>query len=172
MIGATHYDGVGGMGGIDSIAEDPDTLTPVVKLYLNGVSSLGLQDALNEALFNKQVLLYRAWLNNGTLVNTPEQWFDGRIGEVTLHRGDEERGNYFEVNVQTRMDRGRQVVYYTKEDLALTYSGDTFFNYLHKIPGQAALWGQKPTYFDNSRYPTGNYAYGPLPGPFNRVLQP
>ena len=86
---------------------------------------------------------------NGTLVNTPEKWFDGKIGQVTLKRNDPERGTYFELMVQTRMDRKRSQKYYTKEDLAKTYSGDTFFNYLHLIQGQNALWGNKATYFNN-----------------------
>ena len=166
MVGATHYDGLGNLAGIDSISEDPETYTPTVKMHLSMVQSASLSDALSESLFNKQVILKRAWLTNGTLVNTPEQWFDGRMGEVTLYRGDEERGSFIEVNVQTRMDRGKKPKYYTREDLALVYSGDTFFDYLYKIQGQAARWGQRITYFDTGKNPVSPYGYG-LPYGFN-----
>ena len=149
MVGSTHYDGIGMQGGIDKIEEDPSTLAPMVRAYFCVSNSVTMAEAMNETLFNKQVVFRRAWTLNGTLVNTPEQWFDGRIGQVTLKRNDQERGTYLELMVQTRMDRKRSQKYYTKEDLAKTYSGDTFFNYLHLIQGQNALWGNKATYFNN-----------------------
>lgn len=147
MVGATHYDGVGYLGGIDSITEDPDSFTPVVNCYLAAVESASLTEALNERLFNRQVVLKRAFINNGTLVNTPEQWFDGKIGEVNLVRDDPSRGTYIDVTLQTRMDQSRRIKYFTKEDHWQTYSGDTFFNFTHQIEGQVALWGQMMTLF-------------------------
>ena len=122
-------------------------MTPIVHLFLSAVSSASLTEALNEQLFNRQVVLKRAWLTNGTIVNTPEQWFDGKIGAVDLVRGNSERGTYLDIMLQTRMDRSRQIKYFTKEDLWQTYSGDTFFHYTPFIEGQVALWGQAKTYF-------------------------
>lgn len=147
MVGATHYDGIGQLGGIDSINEDPDSMTPIVHMYLAAVESVSLSDAMNEQLFNRQVVLKRAWLSNGTLVNTPEQWFDGKIGEVKLVKGNPERGDHLDISLQTRMDQSRRIKYFTKEDLWQTYSGDLFFNYCPFIEGQVARWGQKSTTF-------------------------
>lgn len=146
-VGATHYDGIGHLGGIDSITEDPDSFTPVVHCYLAAVESASLAEATNERLFNRQVVLRRAFISGNTVVNTPEQWFDGKIGEVNLVRDDPERGTHIDVTLQTRMDRSRKIKYFTKEDLSQTYSGDTFFNFTHQIEGQVALWGQMVTLF-------------------------
>lgn len=147
MVGSTHYDGIGMMGGIDRIGENPNNFTSPYKMWLSAVSSASLSEALQEKLFGKDVVLRRAWLRDGTIVNTPEEWHRGVMGEVTIYRGDEERGNYIEVGVQTKLDRQRRPTYYTKEDLSMTYSGDTFFDYLDQISTMKALWGQQPTRF-------------------------
>lgn len=149
MVGATHYDGIGAFGGVEQISESPNNMTSAIKMWLSAVNSAALNDAVTEQLFGKSVELYRAWLRDGTLVNTPEQWYRGMIGAVDVYRGDPDRGNYIEVSLQTKMDRRYRPTYYTKEDLALTYSGDTFFNYTHQIPQMTAMWGQRPTRFSN-----------------------
>jgi hypothetical protein len=155
MVGATHYDGIGTFGGIERVTESPNNFVAPVTIWLSAVDSAGLSEAVTEKLFGKPVVLYRAWMREGAMVNTPEEWYRGVMGEVNIHRGDPERGNYIEVGVQSKLDRGRRPTYYTKEDLALTYSGDTFFNYTDQIPGMKALWGQKPTRFSNYA-PIGN----------------
>ena len=147
MVGATHYDGVGHFGGIERVSENPNNFTAPVKMWLTAVDSANLSEALSERLFGKAVVIRRCWLNDRTVVNTPEEWYRGVMGEVRLVRGDSERGNYIEVGVQTKLDRQRKPTYYTKEDLAMTYSGDTFFNYTDQIQGTKALWGQRPTRF-------------------------
>lgn len=151
MVGATHYDGVGAFGRVERVSESGETFSPTLKLSLSAVDSTVLGEALTEKLFGKQVTLQRAWLRNGTLVDTPERWYRGRFGEVSIHRNDPERGNWIETTVHTMIDYARKPTYYTMEDHWMTYSGDTFFKYLHKIPGQKALWGDKRTGFDNQR---------------------
>lgn len=149
-VGATHYDGIGNFGGIDRIAE-ADGRPAGVKMWLSAVHSASLSEAITESLFNKSVSIYRAWMRDGAVVNTPQLWYKGVMGEVDIHRGDPERGNYIEVGLQTRLDRERSFSYYTKEDHWQVYSGDTFFAYLDQIEGQKALWGQRPTRFSGYR---------------------
>ena len=151
MVGATHYDGVGALGRVERVSESGETFSPQLKLTLTAVDSSNLSEALAENLYGKAVVLRRAWLRAGTLVDTPEPWYKGKFGETHVKRGDPERGNYIETTLHTPIDRAKRPTYYTLEDHWLTYSGDTFFKYLHKIPGQKALWGDRRTGFDNSR---------------------
>lgn len=151
MVGATHYDGVGDLGTVERVSESADTFAPQVKLTLSAVNSTALSEAISESLFGKPVVLYRGWLRDGTLVNTPERWYRGYFGDVAVHRQDPERGNYIESTLHSRLDRARGATYYTLEDHWMTYSGDTFFSYLDKIQGQKARWGDRPTGFDSSR---------------------
>ena len=147
MVGATHYNGIGNLGGVERVTESAETYTPSLKLWLSAVDSMQLSDAISESLFGKSVTLKRCWLRDGTIVNTPEISYIGKFGTVEVVRGDPERRTYIEATLNTKLDRKKNPSYYTKEDLSLTYSGDTFFNYLPQIMGQRALWGQKPTYF-------------------------
>lgn len=165
MVGATHYDGIGSLGRVERVSESGETFSPQLKLTLSAVNSAALGEALSESLYGKNVVLRRAWLRNGTLVDTPEPWYKGKFGEVQIKRGDPERGNYIETTLHTMIDRARKPTYYTLEDHWMTYSGDTFFKYLHKIPGQKALWGDRRTGFDNSRYTTagGHGVFGRFP---------
>lgn len=151
MVGATHYDGIGALGRVERFSESGEAFSPTLKLTLSAVESMSLNEAITEKLFGKQVVLYRGWLRNGTLVDTPEQAYRGYFGAVDIKRGDPERGNYIETTVHTKIDFARKPTYYTLEDHWMTYSGDTFFKYLHKIPGQKALWGDRRTGFDNQR---------------------
>lgn len=154
MVGATHYDGVGTLGRVEKVSESGETFSPTLKISLSAVDSASLNEAITEKLFGKSVVLRRAWLRNGTLVDTPEPWYRGRFGETFIHRGDPERGNYIESTLNTAIDYASKPTYYTLEDHWMTYSGDTFFKYLAKIPGQKARWGDRRTGFDNARIDT------------------
>jgi len=158
---SVHYDGVGTLGGVDRFSESGDGAMQPIKLWLSAVNSSALSEAITESLFGKSVVLKRAWVNNGTIVNTPEQWASGVMGAVNIYRGDAERGNYIEVTVQQTMDRRRRPRYYTAEDLALTYSGDTFFNFLDQIQDQKAMWGTRRTGFGNARWIKQPFNIGP-----------
>lgn len=150
MVGANTYSGIGDLGRIEPIKEDVTEFPRGLKVTFAAVTSSNLlAEALNEKLFNRSITLYRAWWDTTSLsiVNTPEISYKGRINEVNLNRGDPEQGDFLELTIATRLRRESAVSYYTKEDLALTYSGDTFFNYTAKIPNFKSLWGQKPVYF-------------------------
>lgn len=150
-VGANTYTGLGDFGNIEPIKEDLSEFPRALKVTLAAVTSSNLlAEALAENLFNRPITIYRAWWDTTSLsvVNTPEVSFKGRINEVVLKRGDAEQGDFLELTIATRLRRESAVSYYTKEDLALTYSGDTFFNYVDKIAGFKSLWGQKPVYFN------------------------
>lgn len=149
MVGANTYAGLGTFGGVEPVREDATEFPRNTKLWLSAVNSQVLSEGLSEQLFNRRVTLYRCWFDRAaqTIVNTAEMWYRGYISEVDLFRGDEQRGDYFEVTVDTLMRSERKASYYTTEDLAITASGDTFFTHLPKIPLFKTLWGQQAVFF-------------------------
>lgn len=147
-VGGSNYLGIGWLGGVEKVQESIEEFTPGVRLYLTAVESVPLMAAYSESLFGKSVTLRRCWLRDNAIVGTPEVWYIGQIGEVNVHRGDPERGNYIEINCETKLNRSSKSSYYTKDDMIVAgYSGDTFFNYLSQIATVKALWGQTQTFF-------------------------
>jgi hypothetical protein len=73
--------------------------------------------------------------------------FSGFINQVQLKLRDPTRGNYVELEIESRLRREPRSAWFNKETLWQTYSGDTFFNFIEQIPGFKALWGNKATYF-------------------------
>ena len=172
VVGTITYQGVGNLGGVQQIRDSLDRFAPGVNLWLSACSSDLFSEAINETLFNKDVLLYRAIVQNGAVVNTPELWFRGKINEVNMHRGDPERGDYLEVQCRIRLKKEAKSTYYTHEDLWLTYSGDTGFDYHSQISGFKGTWGGFATGFMGGHFYEGNQAWqtggrggGSSPGP-------
>jgi hypothetical protein len=159
-VGTYNYGGIGKFGGVERIKDDLEKFSPGVKLWLTAVPSSDLlAEVGTEMLFNKEVLLYRAFIRNGAVVNTPELWFRGRINEIRLHRMDPERGDHVTMECRTRLKKEAKSSYYTKEDLWLTYSGDTGFNYHAQIPGFRGQWGNLNIEFQRARF-AGTHIYG------------
>lgn len=149
-VGANTYSGIGDFGGMEPVKEDADSFPRGLRLWVSALNSASLYEAINEQLFNREVRVYRAWYNPSslTVVNTAELWFRGKMNEVDLYRGDEDRGDYLEIMAEHKLRREAKSSYYTREDMLVgPYSGDTFFDHTSKIPGFKALWGQKATYF-------------------------
>lgn len=147
-VGVNTYTGVGDFGGIEQIKESADSFSQGLKLWVSAINSSALYEAVNERLFNREVRIYRCWYDPSSLsvVNTPELWHRARINEVSLYRGDAERGDYLEMTLRTKMQRESKASYYTTEDMLTgPYSGDTFFFYLPQIPMFKSMWGQQPT---------------------------
>lgn len=154
-VGTITYQGVGGLGGVQQIRDSLDRFSPGVNMWLSAASTDLLAETLGENMFNKDVRLYRAFLREGALVNTPELWFRGKVNQVTLRRADPERGDYIEVQARIRLKKEAKSSYYTREDLWLTYSGDTFLDYLSQIQGFKGMWGNFPTAFFAGRFYEG-----------------
>lgn len=146
---ANTYQPVGMLGGIEKVQEDASPFPRTLRLWLSAVGSAQLADALTENLFNKQVKLYRTFLNQqGLVVSTPEMMFSGRINDVKLNLRDPTKGSHIALEVESRLRREPRSAWFNKETLWQTYSGDTFFNFIEQIPGFRALWGNKATYFN------------------------
>jgi hypothetical protein len=138
------YSPVGNLGGAEKIQEDADVYPRAVRLWFSAVSTTQIQDVLNENLFNRPVRIYRTFLTDSyTNVATPEELFRGFINTCELKLKDSERGDFFEIEVESRLQRQPAAQFFNRETLWTFYnqSGDTFFNYLHQIPLAKVKWG-------------------------------
>lgn len=144
--GANTYSPVGYLGGVEPAQEEADVFPRGMKLWVALVSSQALYEAMAEHLFNRTVSMYRATLDPSsayTVVGTPQMFFKGRINRCEVRLGDPERGNFFELEIESRLRREAASAYYTREMMYQTYSGDTFFNYVHLIPGYKSVFDGK-----------------------------
>lgn len=160
------YTPVGVLGGVEAIQEESDPFPRGLKLWLAAVDSSQLYEPLREDMFNRDVKLWEVYLDPDTFVlsNTPELRWSGKVNEIEIRFNDGERGNYYEVSAETELRRAPKRAYFNKETLAQTYSGDTFYDYMHLIPTQRTMWGQQATTFGN--YPNRpGYPGDARPGP-------
>lgn len=143
------YSPVGHYGGVDTIQEESDPFPRGVKMWLSAVGSANLYEAVSENLFNKNVKIYDAFVSPDTFaaVHTPQPLFSGKINEVDLKFKDPDRGNYFELGIESELRRESVMAYSNKETLLLTYSGDTFCDFQHLIPTFRSKWGNESTSF-------------------------
>jgi hypothetical protein len=161
------YTPVGILGGVEPIQEESDPFPRGLKLWLAAIDSSQLYEPLREDMFNRPVRLWEVFLDPDTfeLTNTPELRWSGTINEVEIRFNDSERGTFYEVSAETELRRSPKRAYFNKETLALTYSGDTFFDYMHLIPTQKTMWGQKETSFTGYPGQGPSWRPGPRRGP-------
>lgn len=161
------YSPVGNLGGAEKIQEDADVFPRAVRLWFAAVSTTQIQDVLTENMFNRPVRIYRTFLTDSyTNVSTPEELFRGYINTCEMKLDDTGRGDYFEIEVESRLLRQPRAQYFNRATLATFYAqpGDTFFDYMHQIPLTKAKWGIATfvDYDDNRRG-------GPPPGHTQQV---
>jgi len=144
VFNANTYSPVGDLGGAEKVQEDSDVYPRAVRLWFSAVNTSQIQDVLTENLFNRPVKMYRTFLTTCyTNVATPEMLFSGRTNTCEMKLKDPQRGDYFEIEVESRLMREPRAQYFNRETLWTTYSqsGDTFFDYLTQIPLSKADWG-------------------------------
>jgi hypothetical protein len=157
LFNGNTYAPVGHLGGAEKIQEDADVFPRAVRLWFAAVSTTQIQDVLNENMFNRPVRIFRTFLTDSyTNVATPEELFRGFINTCEMKLKDPERGDFFEVEVESRLRRQPQAQYFNRETLWTFYAqtGDTFFNQLAQIPLSKANWGI-PVTFIGGRTPGG-----------------
>jgi hypothetical protein len=169
VFNGNTYSPVGNLGGAEKIQEDVDVFPRAVRLWFAAVSTTQIQDVLDENLFNRPVRIYRTFLTDSfTNVATPEELFRGFINTCEMKLQDPERGNYFEIEVESRLRRPPRAQYFNRETLWTFYSqsGDTFFDYLTQIPLTKANWGV-PVFFGGDGGSGGPRDHNPAPRPLD-----
>lgn len=138
------YSPVGLLGGVDPIQEESDVFPRAAKLWFAAVNTSVIQDVLSENMFNKPCKIYRTFLTDSyTCVATPELVFNGRVNACDMKLKDPERGDYFEIEVESKLARTSRSLYFNKETLAVAYaqSGNPLFDFVTRIPFVKANWG-------------------------------
>ena len=144
VFNGNTYSPVGNLGGAEKIQEDANPFPRAVRLWFSAVNTSQIQDVLNENMFNRPTRIYRSFLTDSyTNVSTPEELFRGYINTCEMRLKDQERGDYFEIEVESRLLRPPRAQYFNRETLWTFYaqSGDNFFDYLGQIPLTRADWG-------------------------------
>lgn len=135
---------IGKLGGVDPIQEESDVFPRAAKLWFTAVNSANVVDVLTENMFGKPVSLYRTFLTDSyTCVATPELIFKGKINTCDMRLKDPERGDYFEIEIESKLARSNRSLYFNRETLVGFYaqSGNTLFDYITRIPFTKANWG-------------------------------
>lgn len=176
VFNGNTYSPVGHLGGVEKIQEDADIYPRAVRMWFSAVNTSQIQDVLSETLFNRPVRLYRTFLTDSfTNVATPEMVFVGKINTCEMKFNDQQRGDYFEIEVESRLMREARAQYFNRETLWTVYSqsGDTFFDYVAQIAMRSANWGVMDTivyngYKGRARRETGRTPAGPPQPPLSR----
>lgn len=176
VFNGNTYSPVGHLGGAEKIQEDADIYPRAVRLWFSAVNTSAIQDVLNENMFNRPARLYRTFLTDSfTCVSTPEMTFNGRINTCEMKLKDPQRGDYFEIEVESRLMREARAQYFNRETLWTVYaqSGDTMFDYVSQIALRSASWGSADNiiYSGGSargRRATGRESSGPAQPPLVR----
>lgn len=149
------YSPVGGLGGVSAIEEESDVFPRDVTLTLRAVDSMDLYEPLREDMFNRRVTIRHAFLQNGTLVNTPETIWRGRVNAVNVKIEE----SMYEVKCINDTRKTARVQYFNKETFQLIDSSDTFGNHIDQIPLFKSDWGQRQTIYSGD-YRGGAYDSG------------
>lgn len=147
IFSGNTYSPVGHLGGFDKIQEDAEPFPRAVRLWFSAVNTSVIQDVINENLHGKPTKMYRCFLTDSyTIAGTAQLAFVGYINTVDLKLADAERGNYFELECESRLRQPAKSRYFNKEThwVSMGYSGDTFFSLVAQIPLVTAPWGNLP----------------------------
>lgn len=177
IFNGNTYSPIGHLGGAEKIQEDADIYPRAVRLWFSAVNTSQIPDVLSENLFNRPVRIYRTFMTDSfTNVATPEMVFNGRINACEMKFKDPQRGDYFEIEVESRLMREPRAQYFNRETLWTVYSqsGDTFFDYVSQIALRGANWGvaDNVTYSITKQGPkreTGRTSAGPAQPPLVRT---
>jgi hypothetical protein len=137
------YSPVGHLGGIEKIQEDADPFPRAVRAWLSIQNSVAMQAALAESLYRKKVTIHRVFLSSSyTSQGTPQISFKGMIDKARISN-DQERGNYIEVEIETRLKQAPAAAYLTKEffQSRVSTTTDIFLDFIHDIPYYEPAWG-------------------------------
>lgn len=144
VFNSNTFSPVGNLGGADPVQEESDVFPRSVKLWFSAINSAAITEVISENMFNKPVILYRTFLTDSyTCVSTPEKLFQGRVNTCEMKLKDPERGNYFELEIESKLSAQPPARYFDRETLRSFYaqSASILFDFVHQIPFVKADWG-------------------------------
>lgn len=139
------YTGTGTLLGIDRVEEAADLRAVGITFTLTGVPA-ALRSLALDAAGNVQGRDVTMWLGllwrPGELVADPYQVFKGRMDTMTVR--DTGKSCTIQLSAESVLiDLERlRVKYYTAEEIKLTYTDDTFFDFVVGLQDKQIQWGR------------------------------
>ena len=140
--GGNTYDGIGTLGGVESVDESVEVIARPLSLTLSGVDTSLVSTAMTETYQNRTVTIYLGFLDEmtNTVVDTPEVSWEGRMNQMSI--SSSEGGAAIKLTCEHRLRREMRIARYTNEDQQLLFSGDRFFDLVTSIKGFVSKWGE------------------------------
>jgi hypothetical protein len=140
-FGGNVYEGVGGFGSVDTIAESRDLIANPVKLMLAAINDEIIDAIRNDDIYGRDADIYIGALNEDfQLSGTPFNWISGYMEKKELSIGQE---SGLAITIQTRAGKLKQRnnKRYTLEQHQVDYPGDLFFEFLPYVIDAQVPWG-------------------------------
>ena len=143
--GSQDWLGVGDLGTISKVEEGLDVSPYAITLTLSGLPDAGLvATALTENYYKRPATIYLGLLDDDdVLIDTPIQIWSGFMDQMNLSIGAD-GGDTVQLIAESELaifDKSNDLMY-TNTSQQNRYSGDLFFNFIHKVPDQKIRWGQ------------------------------
>ena len=142
--GSQDWAGVGDLGSISKVEEGTDVSPYSITLTLSGLDSTISGAALTEDYYMRPVTTYIGLLDtDDTLLEDPTQIWAGFMDQMNVTVGAP-GGDAIELIAESelsRFDKSANLMY-TNVAQQQRYSGDLFFNHIHKVPDAKINWGQ------------------------------
>lgn len=138
------YTPVGALGGLDAVQEEPDPFPRSVRAWISLANSAAVTEALNESLYRKPGVMHRVFLSQSyTVQGTPQIIFKGVVDRAEMGSSTD-RGNYLEVEFESRLKQMPQLGYFTRDifQLYVSTTSDTFLNYQNDMRFFVPAWGR------------------------------
>lgn len=135
------YKGVGKFGGLSPIAEASDTSAQGITLTLSGISSMLLDDSLEELRTGKLAQVYLGFMDeNFLLIDDPIPAFIGLLDQPSIDLGTDTSD--IKITVENRLvDMNRQRGgRYTDQDQRARYPNDGSLKYVHFLQDERIDW--------------------------------
>jgi hypothetical protein len=137
------YNGAGNLIAISDIAETQVLEAAGLTISLSGVPSAILSYALSEDYQGRPANVWFAALNTSfNLITDPYQHFKGAIDTMSIDEGADNANISLSIE-NDLIDFRRPIIRnWTPEDQAITYPGDTAFDFAASLQNKEIVWGQ------------------------------
>jgi hypothetical protein len=143
--GGNDYLGVGKLGNIEAIQEDPQLRPSSVRLVLSGVDSALMSSAITEDYHGRPVVIYHGFMDTTTLalVANPETIFRGIMDYMTCDLGRNSGSIVVQCESEMALWARTRELSYTHESQQLVYPGDRFFDQVPFMQSKQIDWTKK-----------------------------
>lgn len=137
-----NYDALGNLLAISQLDQSNDLQIQNVTLSLCGLDGVHMGHIFNYEYIDREIIIYRAFLNNGALVGTPVKLFQGRLNQPTI-KDDPNSEILITISASSYLsDFDRRPARHTNHtEHTARYPGDNFFRPWGNID-EDIIWGK------------------------------